>query len=237
MELNQPLGRRIQINVGNSEYHVHEELLRKNTKFFDIYERRRIMHIDISSEMFDSFIQWLYIRNLFKHPTGGVRVILELWFFAAKISCPELQNYAMDWIQDYHQDDWMQESNLIYVFETAKDDGGHNALEDFCVATLRQKNAGCFETVRDFIQAVPVALGPYLHYENSTFTTTMTRSANLNQMLSRIWAYISLVDIFESLDRLEKPSKVLGFATSSMTDSKQLVPSIHTARERRSFIW
>ncbi|KAF7874498.1 uncharacterized protein EAF02_008475 [Botrytis sinoallii] len=236
MELNQSLGKSIQINVGNSEYHVHEELLRKNTKFFDIYERRRVMHIDIGSEMFDSFIQWLYIRGLFKHPTGGVRVILELWFFAAKISCPELQNYAMDWIQDY-QDDWMEESDLIYVFETAKDGGGHNALEDFCAATLREKNAGDFETVRDFIQAVPVALGPYLYYENSTFTTTMTRSANLNQTLSKIWAYISLVDISESLDRLEKPSKVLGFATTSMTDFKQLVASIHTARERRSFIW
>ncbi|KAF7943057.1 hypothetical protein EAE96_011002 [Botrytis aclada] len=96
MDLDQPLGDKIEINIGNSQYYVHEELLRKNTKFFNIYEHESVMYIDVGSEIFESFVQWLYTRDLFKHPAGGVRVILELWFFAAEISCPELQNYAMD---------------------------------------------------------------------------------------------------------------------------------------------
>ncbi|TGO12204.1 hypothetical protein BTUL_0092g00040 [Botrytis tulipae] len=180
----------------------------------------------LGSEMFDSFVQWLYNRNLFKHSNGGVRVILELWFFAAKISCPELQNYAMDWIQDYHQDeDWMEDEDLRYVFEMAKGDGGHVALEDFFAAMLRRNSAEDHMMVRDFFQAAPDALTSYLYYESvySTFTTTMTRFANLNQTFSGICASISLVDILESLDRLEKPSEVLGFATTSIIDFKQLV--------------
>lgn len=157
---------KIQINVGNSKYQIHEGLLRRDTKFFEIYEYGVFLNIDVGSEMFDSFAQWLYSRDIFKHPNGGVRVILELWFFAAKISCPELQNYAMDWIQDYHHsEDSMEESELRYVFETAKDGGGHKTLEDYCAAMLRQKSIEDFEMVCDFLQEVPVALSSYLYYE------------------------------------------------------------------------
>ncbi|THV51294.1 hypothetical protein BGAL_0116g00260 [Botrytis galanthina] len=196
MDLNQPLGDKIQINVGSSIYHIHEGLLRRDTKFFEIYEYGGFLNIDVGSDMFDSFAQWLYNRDLFKHPNGGVRVILELWFFAAKISCPELQNYAMDWIQDYHHsEDSMEESELRYVFETAKDGGGHKTLEDYCAAILRQKSAEDFEMVCDFLQEVPVALSSYLYYESSLLV-------------------------------------LLGFATASMTDFKQLFPSIYTARQK-----
>ncbi|KAF5876312.1 uncharacterized protein Bfra_002716 [Botrytis fragariae] len=210
MDLNRPLGGKIQINVGNSKYHIHEEPLRRNTESFN-YEHRSVMNIDVGSEVFESFVQWLYNRDLFKHPAGGARVILKLWFFAAKISCPELQKSR---IQDT-------------FFETPKDGGEHIALESFCAAMLRQESTeDCFTIVRDFLQAVPVALA----------TMTMTRSASPNQMFSRICASIASVNIFESFDSLEIPSEVLGFATTSMTNFKQLVWSIHTARERRSFI-
>ncbi|KAF7884046.1 hypothetical protein EAF00_011358 [Botryotinia globosa] len=213
MDLNRPLGKKIEINVGNrSEYHVHEDLLRRDTKFFDIYEYGSVINIwtDVGSEMFDSLVQWLYSRDIFKHQNGGVR------------------------IQDYHQDeDWMEDEDLRYVFEMAKRDGGPVALEDFFAAMLRRKTAEDHIMVRDFLQSSPDALTSYICYESvySTFTTTMTRFANLNQTFSGICASISLVDILESLDRLEKPSEVLGFATTSIIDFKQLVWSIQTARK------
>ncbi|KAF7942932.1 uncharacterized protein EAE97_006386 [Botrytis byssoidea] len=106
MDLNRPLVKKIEVNVGKSKYHVHEELLRK------------------------------------------------------------LQNYALDWIQDYHQgEDWMENEDLRYAFEMAKGDGGYVALAAFFAAMLRQKSAEDHMMARDFLQAVP-ALGPYLYYES-----------------------------------------------------------------------
>ncbi|KAF7899308.1 uncharacterized protein EAF01_008521 [Botrytis porri] len=167
MDLNRPLGDKININTNDSQYYVHAELLRRNPKFFDIYEHRSVMTIDVGSEVFESFVQWLYNRDLFKHPTGGVQLILGLWFFAAKISCLELQNYAMDWIQDYHQDERMEDSDLRYVFETIKNDYEYTALGDFCGAMLRKRNSEYqFTAVHRFLQAVPGALGPYIFYES-----------------------------------------------------------------------
>ncbi|KAF7943058.1 hypothetical protein EAE96_011003 [Botrytis aclada] len=74
-----------------------------------------------------------------------------------------------------------------------------------------------------------------LIFADSTFTMTMTRSASPNQILSRICAYVSLVDIFESFDRLESPSKVLRFAYN-FDDSFQAPSLVHSYYYGKPFI-
>ncbi|ESZ98653.1 hypothetical protein SBOR_0891 [Sclerotinia borealis F-4128] len=165
IDLSQPLGEKIWIDVGGESFHIHEDLLRKDMNFIDILKYGSFVKNE-TPEMFEIFAQWLYTRHFIRQPT--IKVALELWFFARKISCQKLQNFTMDFIQDSYRwvDEMMETEELRYVFEATKDDTDIGPLEKFCVVLLHYHTTHVDHyCVRNILLEVPAAVGPYLLYE------------------------------------------------------------------------
>ncbi|KAI9645422.1 hypothetical protein NHQ30_006161 [Ciborinia camelliae] len=166
MDVNQPPGEKVQIDIGQDSYDIDVDLLSKDMDFFGNFDRNSVA-IDSTPEMFEIFVMWLYTRRFIKLPT--IKVAVELWIFADKISCQKLQNFTMDFIQDFYQStpEWMTADELEYTFEATNNGGSEiPPLETFCAAQLHYHNSfSSYLAVRDILSKVPAAIVPYLLFE------------------------------------------------------------------------
>lgn len=123
--------------------------------------------VDEEPDVFDAFVQWLYARHLIKELS--IEVALKLWTFGHRISCPKLQNYVMDYIQDHclFNRERMGVAEVKYIFREGPALRGENILQIFCVAQLHYQATQEMEyaSVRSVLLGVPAVVGSYLKFE------------------------------------------------------------------------
>ncbi|KAF7899309.1 uncharacterized protein EAF01_008522 [Botrytis porri] len=97
--------------------------------------------------------------------------VLELWLFAEKIKCIKLQNYSVNFIQEYYLQDavFIDFIDLKYVAGATKHDYARdNPLRKFCALQLHyQNNNGEHEAVHQAILNSSDIINLYLEYEGT----------------------------------------------------------------------